>query len=460
MSNAFAIAAVTACLRRLIHERLTAAATETDALPSGFSVTSVPPDSITVGSSEVPRINLFLVEVSPNTGWSSHRMPERDGNGARVSIQPLALNLHYLVSAYGAENLDAETLLGHALQVLHENPGLSRGQIRDLLDPADTVTEAGTPQKFREQAVALADQFELIKLTPHFLAVDEMSKIWSSLQAHFRSSVVYQATVVLIESRRPARTPLPVLTRGLGDVGVRLQPDLLPPVPTLLIGVPPNRQPAVRPVQVLKVFGHHLVGTNLRVSFRHLTLGLELIGDTVLPDPGVVVRGPDPSGTDAAESPQIPADADTCLELDLEEFTGTWAAGLHSLEATLTLPGDTNPRTSNRLAIAIAPRFVTSGADAPVVTDLGSGRYRIRIKVEPTLRPGQAASLILGQSELLAPPITAPTARVDFEGPLPITVVGTTQLARLRVDGVESQFIDRPEDAPPEFVASQQIAIP
>ncbi len=460
MSNAFAIAAVTACLRRLIHEHVTAARTDTDAIPSNFTISSVPPDSITLGTGEIPRLNLFLVEVTPNTGWANEFQPVRDSRGTRVSAPPLALDLHYLLSAYGAENLDAESLLGHAMQVLHENPGLGRAQIRDLLDPTETDAAAGTPQKFREQAVLLADQLELIKVSPHFTALDEMSKIWAGLQAHYRTSVIYRATVVLIESRRAARTPLPVLTRGAGDIGARVQPSLVAPVPTLLVSVPPNRQPSVRPVQVLKLFGHHLQGAGLQVLFRHLVLGLEVTGDTTIPDPAVLLRGPDPEGADVAERALLPAEADACLELDLEEFTGTWAAGWHSVEASVTPTGDTGPRTTNRLTVAVAPRFVGTGADAPVVTPLGADRFRVRLKVEPTLRPGQTATLVLGQAELLAPVIESPTARVDFEGTLPPGVSGSSLLARLRVDGVESQFIERPEDAPATFASAHFIAIP
>ena len=52
-----------------------------------------------------------------------------------------------------------------------------------------------------------------IRITPEPLTVDEMSKLWSSFQKEYRMSTAYQASVVLIESDRRARAPLPVLTR-------------------------------------------------------------------------------------------------------------------------------------------------------------------------------------------------------------------------------------------------------
>ena len=50
--------------------------------------------------------------------------------------QPLALDLHYLLTAYGAEDLHAELLLGYAMQLLHETPVLTRQSIRTALLPS------------------------------------------------------------------------------------------------------------------------------------------------------------------------------------------------------------------------------------------------------------------------------------------------------------------------------------
>ena len=48
------------------------------------------------------------------------------GGDQRLSNPPLALDLHYLLTAYGAQDLDAEILLGYAMQLLHETPVLTR----------------------------------------------------------------------------------------------------------------------------------------------------------------------------------------------------------------------------------------------------------------------------------------------------------------------------------------------
>ena len=68
---------------------------------------------------------------------------------------------------------------------------------------------------------------------------EEMSRLWSAIQAHYRPTAAYVASVVLIEAKKPVSTGLPVLSRGLvdpvtgKDAGVFVQPDTRPPLPTL-----------------------------------------------------------------------------------------------------------------------------------------------------------------------------------------------------------------------------------
>jgi hypothetical protein len=63
-----------------------------------------------------------------------------------------------------------------------------------------------------------------------------MSKLWTSFEANFRSSMAYQALSVIIRSVARARAPLPVLTIGAGDDGPQVAPrqDVGPPQITSL----------------------------------------------------------------------------------------------------------------------------------------------------------------------------------------------------------------------------------
>src|SRR5207244_4279127 len=98
-----------------------------------------------------------------------------------------------------------------------------------------------------------------------------------------RPSVVYEASVVLIEGKYPARSPLPVLTRGPQDRGVFSQPDLTPPFPTLLAVTPPNQQPGAKLGDLVTIQGHHLDGDSVVVRFSNPRLR---VTNDLTPQPG------------------------------------------------------------------------------------------------------------------------------------------------------------------------------
>ncbi len=210
MSNALAIAAVTATLRDLLRNGLI----DHDVAPSlgDVAVSVVAPDRaqdrLTDDRSE---LNLFLYRVTPNAGWRNVGLPSRSGSGERLTNPPLALDLHYLVTALSNQDLHAELLLGYAMQVLHETPVLDRAALRRALGAPAPVTGATLPVDLREVAAAeLADQVELIKLTPQTLSLEEIGQLWSNLGGRSRPCAAYEASVVLIEARRPRRSAPPV----------------------------------------------------------------------------------------------------------------------------------------------------------------------------------------------------------------------------------------------------------
>ena len=97
------------------------------------------------------------------------------------------------------------------MHTLHETPVLARDAIRLALDAPPPVTGSVLPPAQRSLVAAeLADQIEQIKITPQSLSTEEMSRLWTALQAHYRPSAVYQASVVLIESTRSRKSALPV----------------------------------------------------------------------------------------------------------------------------------------------------------------------------------------------------------------------------------------------------------
>ena len=215
MSTALAIASVTHVLKDLLNNGLI------DQNVSGVTggnviVSALPPDRIDVTPAGQSQLNLFMYRVTPNAGWKNIGFPSRNTRGERISNPPLALNLHFLLTAYGSSELHSEILLGYGMQLLHEKPVLEREAIRLSLSPATADSGGGLPDDLRALASSnLANQPELIKIVQEQINTEEISKLWSAFQAKYRPTAAYMASVVLIESDKPAKSALPVGVRGI-----------------------------------------------------------------------------------------------------------------------------------------------------------------------------------------------------------------------------------------------------
>lgn len=202
MADHSAIAAVSRTIRTLLLDRMAA----------GPAVTIAPPD-VTVSGVNGARVNLYLFQVVENGGLKNQEIPGH-GHPAAYGRPPLSLNLRYLLTTYsGTEDqpdsdLNAQNLLGDAMRVLHHF-----GNRIDSL--AITNPAAGTVGQPILDA-ALRDEFERVKLVLHPASFDDLSKLWSAMsEENFRRSVIYEATVVQIETREPRPTPRPVETRRI-----------------------------------------------------------------------------------------------------------------------------------------------------------------------------------------------------------------------------------------------------
>jgi hypothetical protein len=399
LSNPSAIATVTATLQNL----LTAVTT---------SVTTKPPASAREGSTG-DQLNVFLYSIHHNPAFRNAPMPHQSRDGER-SHPPLALVLKYMVTAYGQndDDVSGQELMGEAMSLLHDHP---------LLGPSDI--EGITPES------SLQNQVERVRITPESLSLDDMSKLWSSFQsAEYHLSVTYEVSVVLIESDRPARTPLPVLRRGEDDRGAYVQTGLVPPFPAITAVEPPNGQPAAVLGDTLDLGGHHLAGDTVTVRFGHPLLASPI----ELP----ALAG----GTDSKVSVQIPNDP------------AAWVAGIHSIEVIVAIAGEQD-RTTNTLSVSIAPRILTIAPPSPVATV--GGDVTLTLTFSPELRPQQRAALLLGDREVLAGDHPAPTDTLAFavtDAPL------GDRYIRLRFDGVDSLLVDR-SVTPPVFDSSAQVTI-
>ena len=447
MSNALAIAAVTAVLRGLLDNAVIDNSVS-NAVGDRVKVTSLPPDLVIQGSSNAkPQLNIFLYNVAQNQGWRNVGLPSRDGRGDRLTNPPLALDLYYLLTAYAKPDFGSEILLGYAMQTLHEMPVLNRDLIRRSLEPTSPVDDDLLPPAAGDLSASdLAEQVELIKITPHQVSIEEISKLWSTFQTNYRQSVVYHVSVVLIESKYQTKSPLPVLTRGIPDPatgrdrGIISQPSLLPPFPALEEINIPNRQPAVRMGEVLTFKGHHLGGDKVMVRLTHVrssrTLGLLDTSDAT-PAGFQFQIPPDPA------SPPVPPDSS--LNPD------NWEIGLYSIAAIIQRAGKPD-RATNELSVALAP--LIKSIDPPDVTD---DVVTLTVKCSPKVWKSQKVTLVIGEREINAEPITLEkTDTLTFKS---ANLTSGKQWARLRVDGVESILIDR-SGSLPAYDPTQQVIIP
>lgn len=201
MTTALGIGATTAVMREMLQKHFDQASIP---VIGTVTVTALPPDRMVTGASEPSVLNLFLYMVTPNPGWRNVDLASRDSSGDRLTNPPLALDLHYMLSAYGKEDMFAEVILGHGLQVLFEFPVLTRALIQQMF------SGGLTPMMNLLSTAGLADQEELIKLTPQLLTTEELSKLWTGFQDKYRATAAFLATVVLIRADDAVPAGLPV----------------------------------------------------------------------------------------------------------------------------------------------------------------------------------------------------------------------------------------------------------
>jgi hypothetical protein len=404
VSNPLAIAAVTATVRNLLLNDVTS-----DPDLADTTVTTQAPDRAR-GVLTSNQLNLFLYQTLISAAWRNMDIPQQVNRGER-SFPALGLNLYYLMTAYGRDNDDVfgHRVLGRAMRLLHDHPLLGPDEIKTALVTND-----------------LWQQVERVRITPQPLTVDEMSKLWTIFQTQYRISAAYEVAVVLIESRRPIPRPLPVLTRGVGDVGVVVQPDLTPPFPTILSVVTPNQQLSTRLGDLLVITGHHLDGA-ATIPFVNA-----LAGSFSVP-------------------PQAGATAKT-LSVQIPNDPVNWPAGLYVVSAVIQHAGQPD-RLTNEVPVLLAPR-IQNVAPNPAARDI-TGSVTLQITCSPEVRPGQRASLLIDDHEIVAQPIAAQMNLLTF--PIPRAPAGSHYL-RLRVDGAESWLVDRTQ-VPPVFDPTQRVTI-
>jgi hypothetical protein len=280
----------------------------------------------------------------------------------------------------------------------------------------------------------LHEQIERVRVTPHALSLDDIYKLWSTFQAPARASAAYMVSVVLIESRRPLKAPLPVIARGEEDKGVDVVAALPPMIDKLIM---PDGVPALRLGDEFTIRGQHLKDDLVRVEIKS-----KRSDEIFAPETLVKV-------TDTEIIAKLPAPGDI---LDPNSPAAKWPVGQYELAVVLSSAGG-KERPSEVVSFSLAPAITVSPNAA------GAGDIDVTVTCTQNILPAQDVSLLFGSREIKVPSSehTAATAT------LVVTVTGAEAasdpyVVRLRVDAVDSIPVE-PGVKPPQFAANQKVKV-
>ena len=243
-------------------------------------------------------------------------------------------------------------------------------------------------------AADLADQIEQIKLTPQAMNTEELSKLWSALQARYRPSAAYVASVVLIQDTAPVPAAIPVR-----------QP---------VVTVTPFRRPFVAELEpqavlaggTLAIKGFNLKGAGTVVSFGASAVSVSPASDERI---------------DVSPPASLRAGVNTVQVLH---------------EVSLGKPPTPHEGAgfeSNVVAFVLAPRITTA---PPLTAARGA---TLALEVTPPVASDQRVVLLIGDQALPLPARPAadpPASTLSF--PIPASLTPGAFLLRVQVDGAQS----------------------
>jgi hypothetical protein len=440
MSNSLAIATVTAALAQIVRSAIQGAV-------SGSDVIIGRPESPPAGDA-LPRVRLYLYQVTPNPALRNADLPSRGSNGALVKRPCAALELHYLFSFYGSETeLQPQRMLGAVVRDLHAQPFLTRQMVQNVIT-GYSVLEGSN----------LHEAVEHVRFSPLSLSLEDQSKLWSVFfQTPHAVSVAYQASVVLIESDEAAQPALPVLKRGADDQGVDTLIGPFPALDSLYFGLPNDRISQPRPLSLpaaqmgLAVIakGRNLSGETVLLRFEHTRRDLKTSADKELFKELIVAQGDLSASELKVLLPQPGSDSSQ----------DDWAPGVYTVTAVEKRSGSDRDRTSNSLPFALSPIIAKIEPPNPIPIN-GDGKATITITCQPRVHKTQQALLLLAGREVVGQVDVANPDKVIFVIENAPTV--NNELVRLRVDGIASIPFKRVDIPPPirfEFDDSQRVAI-
>ncbi|HWE85324.1 MAG TPA: Pvc16 family protein [Terracidiphilus sp.] len=409
MSDYLAVAGVSAVLKALLNAGLSNGGPAT-VLISPPGITNKAPDMIPTGGDEPPQLNLFMYYASINPALRNEGLPSMGPNGSLLSNPPLAINLHYLVTAYGANAFDPELLLAFAMQVFHNTPVVPR----DVIQSALTDLGKGTPSNEQQLITGstLASQIEHIRITPEALTTEEIYRLWTAFQTHYRPTTSYQVSVVVIQNTQSYQSNLPVQKRAL--VALPLTGPMITTVSPQMAAVG----------QILTINGSNFLNgppSNTLVSFE---------GNT--PVTPLSVQG-------------------NCVRVAVPTSLSAGICNVRIM-CNVTFPSSSTPHpcfASNAAPFQLIPTLQPATIP-PYQATQGSA---LKLTVSPAVGNLQEVVVYIGDQAIPQPqaPPTGPSTSTTVTVTVPSTIAPKTYPIRVEVDGAQSLLTQDTNSASPTY---------
>ena len=336
--------------------------------------------------------------VSLNPALRNLDLPARNAQGEALGNPPLALNLHYLVSAYGAQQFDPEILLTWAMKVLHDTPVVAPATIQAALTGLLGLASPSEAEKLIAGS-DLAEQIEHLRITPETLTTEEIYRLWTAFQTPYRPSTALQVSVVVVRDTAEVISNRPVRQRNVVVESLR---------PPAISAVTPA---IVTDSESLAITGAGFVGdpaTSTLVSFDG--------------EPGI--------------APQL-------LQPGLIEIAVPAAlqAGTHSMRVQRTVafeePGAQHAGPSSSPApFQLIPTIESA---SPLKVTRGAA---LALEISPAVGQAQQATVYIGDSALPVDqrPVDGPAASTALSVTIPTGAKAGTFPLRVEIDGAQSQL--------------------
>jgi hypothetical protein len=291
------------------------------------------------------------------------------------------------------KKLEPQRMLGSVISAIHARPVLSPSEIRSAQASATDPPLIGD-----DDDIPIVEA----RFIPVGLSLDELSKVWSVFfQTPYGLSIVYRASVAVIEADISIRPPLPA-QRSKGSGGIMNHPVIAQVMATDGLYQP------ITPASTLLITGQRLRGEQTLVRFAGGDVEPEQIADTRITLP-------------------VPTEAHM--------------AGLHSVRIIHrpwdASPGDTGSDTESNLASFVLYPQVSG------VTLTGTD---LDVAVTPPVQQAQKAELLLDQLDVDSP-VAHQLRRLEFAGgsattlQFDLTGVAPGRYAvRIRIDGAASRI--------------------